>query len=480
MAMHIDHHTISRRRFLSGSASTIGGAIGWGTVGNILLPGGDSHASDYKALVCISLSGGNDGSNMIVPVDADRYAAYAAIRQGLAIPKSSLLRLDGTEFGLHPALGSLRSAWVAGEMSAVLNVGPLPRNMSKAELTNGRGAYPGQLYSHVDQQALWECGGTDSFTKEGWGGRASDAIGTANPVISLSGNPRFGISGRRASLTLPEPGMDFSAALVQGSFVNSPTYRTRRFALDAMYSNANQVGALARSFVKIQQESFGTSDRLAAILKSTPGTDAANAAIDTAFANVISNGKLTTGLAKQLYQVAKLIANNLQVQGNRQIFYTQLDGFDTHGNQVVAGAPTTGAHAKLLTELGDALGAFQNSMRALGLHKQVTAFTQSDFGRTFKPNNSLGTDHGWGNHQLVVGGAVNGGRTYGAYPELTLGGPNDVGSAAHEQHGRWIPHVSVDQYAATLINWFGVNSNQLFAALPNLANFSSNPIIGFL
>jgi uncharacterized protein (DUF1501 family) len=202
------------------------------------------------------------------------------------------------------------------------------------------------------------------------------------------------------------------------------------------------------------------------------------AAIDTAFASLISGGNVVAGLPRQLYQVAKLIAANATVQGNRQIYFAQLGGFDTHGNQIGADS-LVGQHANLLKSVGDALACFYNAMKALGMADAVTAFTQSDFGRTFTINNSSGTDHAWGNNHLVVGGAVRGGLTYGTYPQLVLGGPDDVGQDSWELQGRWIPTTGVDQYAATLLGWFGASEGQLDAVLPNLRNFTTRRL-GFL
>jgi uncharacterized protein (DUF1501 family) len=167
------------------------------------------------------------------------------------------------------------------------------------------------------------------------------------------------------------------------------------------------------------------------------------------------------------------------VQGNRQIFFAQLGGFDTHANQI-GGTVLVGNHANLLKEVGDSLACFHNAMKAMALADAVTAFTQSDFGRTFTPNNSSGTDHAWGNQHLVIGGAVKGGLTYGTYPTLALGGPDDVGVDSWELQGRWIPTSSVDQYAATLLSWFGADAGQLDTVLPNLGNFGSARTLGFL
>ena len=222
------------------------------------------------------------------------------------------------------------------------------------------------------------------------------------------------------------------------------------------------------------------SARLGALVKTAPGDPGANASIDAAFASITTAGKINTGLGNQLYQLAKLIAGNATVQGNRQIFFASMGGFDTHGNQLVTGSPTEGDHARLLKELGDALAAFYAALKAIGLDTAVTSFTQSDFGRTFAPNNSTGTDHAWGNQHLVLGGAVKGGKTYGTYPELVLGGADDVGQDSWELQGRWIPTTAVDQYAATLLGWFGATDTQLDTVLPNLKNFGTARKLAFL
>ena len=157
--------------------------------------------------------------------------------------------------------------------------------------------------------------------------------------------------------------------------------------------------------------------------------------------------------------------------------------FDEHahvGNQLVTGSPLEGEHARLLKELADALAAFYAALKALGLGSAVTTFTQSDFGRTFAPNNSTGTDHAWGNQHLVLGGAVKGATTYGTYPDLVLGGDNDVGQSSWELQGRWIPTTAVDQYAATLLSWFGASDTQLDSVLPNLKNFGAARKLAFL
>ena len=191
-------------------------------------------------------------------------------------------------------------------------------------------------------------------------------------------------------------------------------------------------------------------------------------------APLISQGKISAGIGAQLYQIAKMIEGNATVQGNRQIFFAEHSGFDTHCNQIGTSV-TSGTHADLLGQLAKAMAAFNEAMKAIGMSQQVTLFTQSDFGRTVAVNNSRGTDHAWGNHHLVMGGAVRGGTTYGRYPDLALTGADDVGDG----HGRWIPTLGVDQYAATLLSWFGATDWHMGGILPNLKNFSQRSI-GFL
>jgi len=473
---------LQRRRWLKASGTALAGALGAASIGQLLLGARPAHAADYKALVCVFLYGGNDGLNTVVPTDLARHGQYSAVRAGLALPRTSLLPLTGTDYGLHPALAALAPVWAEGKLAPVFNVGPLYAPLTKAQFRAAAPTsdlVPDNLFSHSDQQVLWESGTTDSQARTGWGGRGSEVLATINPVISLGGNGRFGLESLRTPLVLPGPGATFGAYGTLPADLAWTPNQLRKTALDALYAQ-NQDLTLANAQAQMQRDAFGISERLAAIVKTQPGSAGAVAAIDTAFAPIIANGRVSTGLGRQLYQAAKLIAANATVQGNRQMFFTELGGFDTHSGQLVTGSPTEGEHARLLKELGDALAAFHNAMTALGLADAVTTFTQSDFGRTFKPNNSTGTDHAWGNHQLVLGGAVRGNATYGTFPELVLGGPNDVGVESWELQGRWLPTTAVDQFAATLLGWFGASESQLDTVLPNLRNFGSARRLGFL
>lgn len=472
---------VQRRSFLRYGA-TLAGALGAGSLGNLLLGTRAAQAADYKALVCVFLYGGNDGLNTIVPTDDASYNQYASVRRSLALPRAGLVPMDGTAYGLHPSLAALGTAWSAGELAPVLNVGPLREPLTKAQFRAAplnSIAVPDNLFSHSDQQVLWEAASADALERTGWGGRASQVLATVNPVISVGGNTRFGQSELDTPLVLPGPGAVFGAYGLQPEEMERAMDAARKAAIDALYAPPQEL-ALGDVYTQMQRDAFAISQRLRAVVKILPGESDSTAAIDSAFATLYSGGVFTTAIAAQLYQVAKLINANGTVQGNRQIFFAQLGGFDTHANQVLTGSPSEGEHARLLKEVGDALAAFHAAMKSLGLGDAVTAFTQSDFGRTLVPNNSLGTDHAWGNHHIVLGGAVKGGAAYGIAPELVPGGGDDIGVDAWEQQGRWIPTSSVDQYAATLLGWFGVSETQLDTVLPNLKNFGTRRRLGFL
>ena len=467
------HHTpVSRRRLMAG-------ALGLGTLG-ALAPLRSALAADFKALVCVFLYGGNDGMNTVVPMDATRYGDYARVRAGLALPQASLGRLGSTDFGLHPALAALNPLYAAGRLAVQFNVGPLYAPLTKAQYradASKTALTPPSLFSHSDQQVLWESASTDTQSRTGWGGRSAQALALASPVISVGGNGHFGLSELAVPLVLPGPGDGFGAAGLGAADIG---WKPNALKLDAIKALAAQTSDtdLANAFQRQQQSAMALSEQLGPLVKRKPGEAGSNAAIDNAFAPLIANGNVSTRLGRQLYQAAKLLDVRATLGGNRQIYFAQLGGFDTHGNQ--AGSDiVSGTHAALLKELGDALACFQAALTALGLAESVTTFTQSDFGRTFKPNNSGGTDHAWGNHHLVLGGAVRGG-LYGSYPTLALGGPDDVGVDAWEQQGRWIPTRSVDQYAATLLGWMGATNAQLDQILPNLTNFGSARSLGFL
>jgi uncharacterized protein (DUF1501 family) len=461
-----------RRRWMLRAGATLAGTLGIGGLASFGVPLARAQ-SGYKALVCVFLYGGNDGMNMVVPRDATRHSQYAAVRGELALPRGSLVGLN-SDYGLHPAMAALAPIWAAGDLVPVLNVGPLAVPMTKSDyLAATPELLPESLFSHSDQQIQWESAGVTSIARTGWGGRAASTMGSANPVISFGGNGHFGLAEYTAPLVLPGPGSSFGLEGLDGTW--EPTV-ARRTALEALYAQAGGSTLIGR-FSSSQREAVAVSTRLGGLISQQVSD--ASPALRAAFATLTdAQGNITSDFARQLFQVAKMIEGRATVMGNSQLFFTQMGGFDTHSAQVSVDS-MTGDHAGLMKVLADGLAAFQTAMNSIGMMDAVTLFTQSDFGRTFAPNSSLGTDHAWGNHQLVMGGAVQGSAIYGVYPELVLGGPSDVGVDEWELQGRWIPSISVDQYAATLLRWFGANDAQLNSILPNLVNFGTRNL-GFL
>jgi uncharacterized protein (DUF1501 family) len=465
---------MKRRDLLKISAATAALPIGSGA----LMFGADAaqaQTADYKALVCIFLNGGNDGLNTIVPVDTARYDLYNKVRASLALPltgANAVVPLDAN-YGLHAKLAPLQTVWNEGAFTSVFNVGPLAKNLTQAEYLAVRGSnditkVPDALFSHSDQVKLWQNGKTSSLERTGWAGRVMDAVNNGTSVFSVSGNTIFGAGALNAPLVLPgSPGNNFGL-----NGYGTDTYAVaRRAAVDSVISTASG-NVLHTAFSAIQKGALDRSTTLQPILLQRPnGTtpDAANTEISAAFNNLQAD--YNTSISKQLYQVAKLIKNRTAVGGNRHVFYVSIGGFDTHNDQL-------NSHASLMAQLGAAMAAFYAATKSLGVSANVTTFTESDFGRTFKPNSSGGTDHAWGNEHFVMGGAVNGKQFYGTYPELVLGGPDDAGKDSWDAQGRWIPSLSVDQYATTLLKWFAptVSAQGIF---PNLANFAKQDL-GFL
>ncbi len=472
---------LSRRQLLRRGGAW-GVAAGAGGIAAPLLSSLLAHRAsatddDYKALVCLFLYGGNDGINMVPPRDAGRHAQYSAVRGALALPRGSLQPLDA-DHGLHPAMASLAGAWNDAALAPVFNVGPLFAPLSKAEYraaTAGDPRIPDSLFSHADQQRLWEAAASRSIERTGWGGRAAQLMASVNPPISFGGNAHFTLSDSGAPWVLPGPGSDFGAVGFGAS--DAPTL-ARRAALNALLHEP-QKSPLAEAFAAGGRDAFALEGRMAALISPPPDPANDSSGIAQAFASMIDGGVFANDLGAQLCQVARFVHGRASVGGARQLFFVQLGGFDHHANQV-GSSPLNGQHAALLGGMAQALAAFWNALKAIGMANRVTLFTESDFGRTFAPNDTFGTDHGWGNNQLVLGGAVAGGRCHGRYPELVLGGPDDVGLNDGEQQGRWIPGASVEQYAATLLRWWGLDEAKLDAALPNLRNFGAARDMGFM
>jgi len=419
--------------------------------------------SDYKALVCIFLNGGNDANNLIIPMGSD-YAQYASQRNILAIPSTNLLSItpktsDGRSWGLHPSVTELRSLFNSGKLALMANTGTLVAPTTKDQYTKGINLPP-QLFSHNDQQVQWQSSVPDQPFRSGWGGRLADL------TDSLNNNPAISMSVSLDSFNNFEVGNNVTQFSVSpggvitftGSTGRAGTSDAVRYAAQKeMFRNANP-SLFAAAFGSLSDDAIGSAELLS-------GTLAGATNLTTPFPT-------PNKLADQLKMIARLISVASTLGVKRQIFFARLGGWDLHADQVDDINHAIGAHANLLGSVSQAVNAFYNATVELGVANQVTTFTASDFGRTYSSNGD-GSDHGWGNHQMVVGGAVKGGDIYGKMPTLTINGPDDTG------RGRWIPSTSVDEYGATLARWFGVSDTNMSVAFPNIGRFAK-PNLGFV
>ena len=441
---------MKRRTFLA-HAGALAGSAALGQLG--LLAANAASASDYKALVCVFLYGGNDANNMIVPLDTAGYANYATTRSYLALPQAQLLPLEAGAgaplFGLHPALPGLQALWAAGNMAIVANVGTLVQPLTKAQYLSTSTIKPESLFSHIDQQHQWQASiSNTSSSNSGWGGRLTDQLASLNagssvpPMISTGGNNLFVTGAASQALVIPTSG-----SFGLNGYSSSATDTARLAALQQML-NVDQSDNLVQAAQAVMTGALASSAVLNPILTST------NATLTARF------GSLTGNFAAQLLAIAKVIQASGTLGAGRQVFLVTLGSFDTHTDQL-------NTQETLLTELDAGLTAFHGAMSDIGSASSVTSFTLSDFSRNFLPNTGGGTDHAWGSHPLVIGGAVKGGQIYGTMPTLELSGPDDASDL-----GRWIPTIAVDQFAATLASWFGAGSTALTAILPNLSAFT--------
>jgi uncharacterized protein (DUF1501 family) len=416
----------------------------------------------------VFLAGGNDGNNMVVPITTTEYNAYAAARSsaGLGIARDSLLPITplsiGNPFGLHPSLAELQQLWSDQRLSIVCNVGPLVQPLTRQQYQSGA-PRPYQLFSHSDQVSQWQTSIADRVGQTGWGGRTADrfpAPPSGFPMITALSGGIFTRGQQTSPLSIAAAPTALNQVLVLNGFGTAADEVARRTAFDALRSLDTE-NTLVRSASKTTQQAIDTGRALNT---------------DVTLATVFPN----TTLGNQLKQVAKVIKFNSVSPAlglNRQIFFCQLGGFDTHQNQV-------STQSSLLVQVSEAVRAFYDSTVELGLERQVTTFTLSDFGRTLQPAGSggvVGSDHAWGNHHFVVGGAVRGGDFYGVpgpngtvFPVLQLSGPSDT-----DTRGRWIPTASVEQYAATLASWYGVSGGDIPIVFPNIGRFST-PDLGFM
>jgi uncharacterized protein (DUF1501 family) len=413
-----------------------------------------AQASDYKALVCVFLFGGVDGNNVLVPTDTAGYGAYSKVRntasaiqltQAELLPIAPLAPNTYSSFGLHPSLAELQTLFDGGKLAFVANVGVLTQPTTKADYVAGR--RPDNLFSHSDQQGEWQSAVATGIARTGWGGRLADrmAASTAQgfPVITSTAGVTLYVTGATSSpLAIPTTG-----SFGLSGFGTSAAAKARLTALNSLL-DLDRDNTLVSAASDVTKQAQSLASLVNPILTSTAST------VTAAF-----DGQ-TSSIARQLLAVARMIEARAMTGAKRQIFFVSLGGFDTHNNEITT-------HQTLFGQLSPALKSFYDATATLGVSERVTTFTLSDFGRTFQPAAGGGSDHAWGNHHIVMGGAVKGSSIYGQFPQLILGGPNDA-----EKEGRWIPTISVDQYGATLARWFGADATSVAAVFPNLAAFA--------
>jgi uncharacterized protein (DUF1501 family) len=411
---------------------------------------------DYKALVCIFLYGGNDAFNMVVPTSTNEYNEYKNARQSLALEQNALLALsthNNVSYGLHPNMPGLKSLFDNKKMALLANVGALIEPVSQLDYQQNKVLLPPQLFSHNDQQIYLQSLQTAS-KPTGWLGRASDLLMSSNSNQQLSMN--ISLSGNN----IMQAGQNVFPYSIEASGVNmlnrlsadsTEQAERDRAALYQRILQQQRSHMFTRHFAQTQQRAWELAIAVNDALALTPP-------ITTEFAQ-------ENHLAMSLKMIAQMMAarNNLNV--SRQTFFIGIGDFDTHGDQA-------NRQPALFTMIDEAITAFYAATVELGIENQVSTFTASDFGRTLTSNGD-GTDHGWGSHQLMVGGAVNGGQIYGTMPTLALISPDDIGE------GRIIPTTSMDQYGATLGRWFGLQDSDMADVYPNLHNFNASNL-GFM
>ena len=452
--------------------------------------------SGYKAIVCVFMFGGNDSHNTLVPYDQTAYNTYAATRgglaesNGLALPRSSLLPvtpvgLSTDSWGFHPAMPQSRSLFTAGNLAVVANVGALLYDTTLQQYQNGSAILPPQLFSHSDMQTHWHTMRPDVLATTGWGGRLADVFGSASsgrlPISVSVGPAGTFLKGNIVSPYQINPvtynasgGIEATSRIARPPLAESAGDTIAR-PQDVFLANttASRGNLLEQQYAKLVRDSADVGQFVTSAMYDVSGGG-------YSLKNAVPGTWSTTNkLSAQLHSVAAMIAARQALGGTRQVFYVSMGGFDNHGDQFGRDSATgnktllSGKHFELLRQFDEAIASFYSSIAAMGVANNVTLMTMSDFGRTLK-SNGQGSDHGWGGHMMVLGGAVNGGRFFGSMPPVALNTSVDVGE------GRMLPTLSSDAYCATLSRWFGATSGELAQIFPNLSRFGVTDVAGLL
>jgi uncharacterized protein (DUF1501 family) len=448
----------SRRAFLRTTSAL--SALGAGSPLALNLAGIGAAAAqaapgDYRALVCIFLFGANDQTNTVIPFDAAAFNTYTNARSTIARTSAELTSLGsvaaqgGRSFALPNELGPLATLYKSGKLAILGNVGTLVVPTTKAQYQAASVPLPPKLFSHNDQQSVWQSSGAEGATS-GWGGRIADLIAAGNSeptftAMSVSGSTVY-LSGRSVLQYQVGTGGPVAIAGITGTLFGSTTASQ---TLQQIIT-ASRGDLFENEYDKVTARSISANTTLTGALTTAP-------ALATTFPN--------TTLANQLKMVARTINARTALGARRQVFFVSLGGFDTHDFQLRD-------QPALHTQLADAMNAFYQATVELGIADKVTTFTASDFGRTLTSNGD-GSDHGWGSHHFILGGSVKGGGIYGTFPTIAFNTAEDIGS------GRLLPTTAVDQYAATLAKWFGVADSNMATVLPNIGNFTARDL-GFM
>ncbi|WMW79929.1 DUF1501 domain-containing protein [Undibacterium cyanobacteriorum] len=445
---------MKRRDFLKSIAIPALAGVGVNTLVS-QFQNSNAAVNDYRALVCIFLAGGNDGHNTLIPTDA-AYNDYATSRPILALPKDSLIALNGVSaghsFALHPGLAPLASLYNRQRLAWVANAGPLIVPSTATQVIEHSVPIPPYLMSHSDQTAMQQGWGGD-FDQSGWAGRALELLPTSlknqlNAVTTSS--DRTLVLGKASSVSFMSP--NGARYWGRSDLAYPQSYWTQALNNMAKLQFTNQYEAeYARTLdLSVNESTLLTQVFLKA---STPKGE-------------FSGDELGT----RLRSLASVLPAFKNMGFKRQVFLIQWGSFDTHYGQRGSEARTQDAQ---LAVLGKNLAAFDESLVAAGLDLDVTTFTMSDFGRTLRPASGAGSDHAWGNHWFAFGGAVAGGQVLGKFPSLVLGGSED---SDPNRGGRHVPTTSTDQFAASLMQWLGLPASQFASVFPNLSNFTQKTL----